>query len=128
MNPAILGVVIAIVIFLILAGKRSGERTEQARQKAAQELAAKVAAEEEEAQVDALPKVAATTYKPKGQKMPKPVFLPTPAASSLDEDPVVPWEPVAVLDDEGVIDWDKTEANAVFLNQATGELIEYGQK
>lgn len=130
MNPAMLGLIIGLAVFLLLASKRSGERTEAARRDAAEKIQAAAIAEAQEKEPDTLPQVAtaATKYVPKGDKMKKPVFLPTEAPSLLQEDPVVPWEPVAIIDEDGLIDWDKTEANAVYMNPATGELIEYGHK
>lgn len=121
----LLGLVLGAGVWLIgavfIAAKQNRDAT-----KAAEE--AKVRAEaEKEAKQEKL-KAGPKKYQPLGNKMKKPVFLPTEADSLLDEDPVVEWQPVSLVDDEGVIDWEKTQANAVYMNPATGELIEYGHK
>lgn len=154
MTPVIIGIIIGVVLFSLGAaynrGKDDGAAVGAAAEKA--RLLALAEAEEGAQHAPAGPKTSKSKpkapklsklqpedegswsadpeqpYKVKGDKMPKPVFLPTPADSTLEEDPVIPWEPVKLTDDEGVINWDNTEANAVFLNPKTGEFVEFGSK
>lgn len=116
-----LGVVLGIGVWLLMAISSAAKKNRDAKTAAAE---AKTRAEAEEESKKSQP----MKYKPLGNKMKKPVFLPTEADSLLEEDPVIAWEPTQVVDADGVVDWDKTEAGAVFLNPKTGELFEYGHK
>lgn len=132
MSAGLIGVLLAVLGFVIIGAYRVGKNVghEEGMKAENARLRALVEADEaEEAPKPAkLPSQPEKKYQPKGQKMPKPVFLPTEADSLLEEDPVVAWAPVAIIDEDGIIDWDKTEANAVYANPKTGELIEYGHK
>lgn len=127
MGPATIGFIVGIALFVLGAAYRAGRQDAEARAARAEEIR-KAAIEEGQAnhpEPEQLPQQ--KNYSPKGKSMPKPVFLPTPAESLLEEDPVIEWKPVAVIED-GVLDWDSTDANAVYANPKTGELIEYGHK
>lgn len=55
-------------------------------------------------------------YKPLGNKMKKPVFLPTEADSLLQEDPMIEWQPVQLGE------------TSAYMNPETGEVVELGQE
>lgn len=92
----LIGVIIGIVVSIIAMRRIGSDRAELAEEAAAR-LAANAAAEAEDQKNNpplASLQIPTKKYQPKGQAMPKPVFLPTEAPTLLEEDPVVEWVPI----------------------------------